>query len=845
MMNMAFRETKSVGKKGVLLSWLAGLLALCALMAGALPVMVQPVLAQTLSPGKALVEEAVLKLEADALAVAINADESILAVASAAAEDDAIRITLYDRPSRAKLGVINAKIGKNPALRFSPTADVLLAAGEESLELWELPISPLDPNKALTREHVRWEVALDNDESPGGLQFSHDGAQVFWVNDGSVYRRPAKTTGEFEEAPFWRPEEKSGKPVDLVLLKNGAEGALITAESKEVGLLALNRTVIRQTLKGHRFEVVSVNPSPFQPLRSLDAGNNLVRWDANFAPESSLFLSKLPKNFVPQRLNGLGKAYLLITGTQDAKGRGYVLDASTGKRLGRVSTSGSEQLAPSPTGRYLVSGESKTLKLYGFGYALSPLDYVRRLRALQADKTAQSYVRLMDTDTLTRQMKADLLAELSREAPVNRLNELMARLEMAVGAGDAEKIKQLAERVLAIQPDHPQARKALNTLREQLEVKVLAQAKKTLEMGQYRQVIKQLSTRIAEDSPRYPEALALIRKAEAKRGIATVLEQAREKLNMGDYAAAQALVNEALRKDETHEAALALADEIDSRDGLSNPELLAAGVGSALALGFTAFAIARYRKNGGRDQTKGFKENTHAKSRQQAGDASFEESGGKAGAHASARATAGTAGATGNTARGASSWRGADENSSGRQNKLSALRKVVADLGAKTEDMIRRTRALDAKREYTALLMEMEAELNALLRRLDDPTTELGKLHQRLKDMQSKLKALKFQRPQADREENTGKPVKKEAQLTYYDLLKVTPSASVDEIKTSYHKLLKQYHPDLHNRSEFDWVKQEADRMSKKISEAYDVLGNKDSRAKYDVELKNKGTKGS
>lgn len=62
----------------------------------------------------------------------------------------------------------------------------------------------------------------------------------------------------------------------------------------------------------------------------------------------------------------------------------------------------------------------------------------------------------------------------------------------------------------------------------------------------------------------------------------------------------------------------------------------------------------------------------------------------------------------------------------------------------------------------------------------------------------------------------------------YYEVLGVQKTASDDEIKQSYRKLAKKYHPDLNPGSK------EAEEKFKEVNEAYEVLSDKDKRAKYD-----------
>ena len=63
----------------------------------------------------------------------------------------------------------------------------------------------------------------------------------------------------------------------------------------------------------------------------------------------------------------------------------------------------------------------------------------------------------------------------------------------------------------------------------------------------------------------------------------------------------------------------------------------------------------------------------------------------------------------------------------------------------------------------------------------------------------------------------------------YYEILSVSKDATEKEIKKAYRRLAKQYHPDIYKGD-----KKEAEEKFKEISEAYEVLVDKDKRAKYD-----------
>lgn len=71
---------------------------------------------------------------------------------------------------------------------------------------------------------------------------------------------------------------------------------------------------------------------------------------------------------------------------------------------------------------------------------------------------------------------------------------------------------------------------------------------------------------------------------------------------------------------------------------------------------------------------------------------------------------------------------------------------------------------------------------------------------------------------------------------TYYTVLNVKETASSAEIKTAYHDLIKQVHPDTITNAA-PYLRRIAEEKAKEITEAYTVLSNSSKRRDYDRQL--------
>ncbi|MCZ6841626.1 MAG: J domain-containing protein [SAR324 cluster bacterium] len=761
--------------------------------------------------------EATLDFGAPVGAVAISADESLIATATGTS---GALVVISDRRSATELGKIASEAGAAPRLAFSPVSDLLLVAGTQALELWEVPIEPLKAGQALPQNHLRWRVPVDSDIPLGSAGFGSSPGMVVWTAGNAIYRRATSAGSAYSGEPARSFPASQQGPL-AVAARAGANGiAVRQAGAKSLTLLDPRSLKDRGSLSGHRFPVVSAHYSHGKALISLDSGYNLARWKANGQPVFINYLDPPDSSLVPRQVLAIAKPhYLIVAGSQD-KATALIYNSTDRKIHGVLKGVLPGAIAVSPTGRYIAAGKGEQVRLFGFALPLSPRSYVNGLKALNAHKTARNYAAHLDERGLPKNFKANLLAEMERSPGKLGLQDFLNSLALAEQEGNLDEMAYWAEKVLAVEQNHPAAVAALNRVRDIRDARVISQAGKAMELGEHRQVIALLSSKISADSPHYGKALEIIRLAEQARSIETALEQARDKMNLGNYPAAQALVNQVLRKAEDHEAALELEEEIAGRQGGFNFEPLTFLLVALLAVTMVAGVVFRLRRWLA-PLFKGF-----SLSEGQAG------WGSRRGERPSpVREPPGAERAREPPPHARAPRRDAPPRPQAFQREL---HRTVTELYEKMEEMIRVSRQADIKRQYRSLLLELEAELSAIHRRLMERTGDFQSMRQRLEEMIARVRKLEFGQPRQTAEiaQNS----------TYYDILKLKPDASPSDIKAAYHRLLKEYHPDLHSGSDFGWVKAEAEKMSKKLSEAYDVLSDTVKREQYNRDLGKKGS---
>jgi len=73
-------------------------------------------------------------------------------------------------------------------------------------------------------------------------------------------------------------------------------------------------------------------------------------------------------------------------------------------------------------------------------------------------------------------------------------------------------------------------------------------------------------------------------------------------------------------------------------------------------------------------------------------------------------------------------------------------------------------------------------------------------------------------------------------ELDYYQLLEARREASTSELKQAYYQLSRRFHPDVH-RHQMAEVRGAAERVAKRLTEAWSVLRDPRRRRSYDAKL--------
>ena len=169
-----------------------------------------------------------------------------------------------------------------------------------------------------------------------------------------------------------------------------------------------------------------------------------------------------------------------------------------------------------------------------------------------------------------------------------------------------------------------------------------------------------------------------------------------------------------------------------------------------------------------------------------------------------------------------------------RRARLERQRKKILDLAHVTENIIQKA-VRDATDTENALwlsaLLIVQEDLRNLCEEFEGGDLPHRDAKARFLDLREQAELLSTPLP----EEGTTEESKKGP--TYYEVLGIDPSVSQEEIVKAFRGKMRQYHPDIFTNQP-EWVREEAERMSKKLNEAYEELSDANKRNKYDEKMR-------
>lgn len=164
-------------------------------------------------------------------------------------------------------------------------------------------------------------------------------------------------------------------------------------------------------------------------------------------------------------------------------------------------------------------------------------------------------------------------------------------------------------------------------------------------------------------------------------------------------------------------------------------------------------------------------------------------------------------------------------------------KKNFVDALSRMKSVLQTAIAADRYRELEQNWVSLEAEMNLIVRQGKRVDADLAFLTRQLQELIGIIEGLHFRQEQEQKAKKASREAH-EPHENYYDVLGVNRRATQEEIKAAYRSKMHDYHPDKHQGADYEWIRKESEKMTRKIQEAFDTLSDLKLRMEYNEKLK-------
>ena len=713
-------------------------------------------------------------------AIAFTADEALVVVALA--KDDGSLLELREVTSGKLIQRFHSPDNPSEELEFDFRQRLLALSGQKRIELWNLEEIE---TKTTPSEISRYRIWQQETKTSGEMKFSLKSAKLRWIEGKELKEIPIKPP--FIESKVWTGTEGSGELDNFEFDPDEKILALTEKGNTQIRILQPWQNQIRPSLDYHHFPVADMFFPDKDQIISLDREQNLAWGEITSRRKGSPARNDADSfGGEAKKLFQIYKDQVLLYTTANPD-RAMILDRN-GKLYQSLSLSSPGAVAVSPTGRYIMTAdENNRVELYQSVLHQSPEDYLEKLRLYGAEETARRF----------QNQLSDIPAS-SKAFDWNNENKTLKILEESLKVAESteqwSEAEGLAQEILILDPKNRLAEATLKRLKDNKDELILEKGSMLLEEKQYAEAIA-LFKKISQESPLHPEARNLIASADREVQIALSLKNAEEQLRVGNWEGATIILKQILEYDAENPDAKQLLDEAESNHFWSRMENVFYLLMALIAASTTVWWLYQKREQLGSIFTNNNDEPHNLKTFPNVnlrGDADIPPN--------------------------------PDE-------------KRFVETLAKTSEFLSLAKKRDFSGEHATRLMDFETEIKIISSKALEPDADFKRLNTQLMVLMQTLRGLKFKGRPQQRKAKTETRKNEQQKENFYQLLGVKPSASESEIKKAYHQKIKEYHPDKHQNTEFEWVREQAANMSRELTNAYKTLSDRASRERYDATL--------